>query len=409
VAFPLLATRLTKDPVLIAGVAFAASLPWLVFALPAGALADRTSRQRLLTTVEVARMVVLALLGVAVATRHLLLVELYAATFLISTFETAFDSATMAIIPQLAGDDLLHANSRLSVAQLSGEQFIGPALGGLAVAAAASVPIFLDSLSFAGSALLLAVALRPSRRLGRHGSTHRLDGFALVEPEVKSRPSFLSQIREGLTWLWQEPRMRLLCALNASLAFCQALGLAVIVIYCTRVLHLGPTAFGVFTAAAASGNTIGAWAAPRAHARFGDGGTLIGAGALGGVALLALGLTGSTGIAVVALGTEAVAVGIGRVAIMALRQRLVPLELAGRVSAALRSTVVGAASVATLFGGALVALLGPHAPFTVGGAAQIVVAIVLGGALARQLAGHEQQVVDVTDVLDVREGAVEVS
>ena len=42
---PLIAITLTRDPVLIAGLTVAASLPWLIFALPAGALVDRLDRR----------------------------------------------------------------------------------------------------------------------------------------------------------------------------------------------------------------------------------------------------------------------------------------------------------------------------------------------------------------------------
>ena len=403
VAFPLLATRLTHSPVLIAGVAFATSLPWLVLGVPAGALVDRVSRRTLLTGVELARMVVLLLLGAAIASHHLVLAEVYLAAFLITAFETLFDAATMAVVPQLVrGGDLVRANSRLQVAQLSGEQFIGPALGGVAFAIAASLPVLVDGASFAASAALLVLALRPARRIGRHARSRRDDDFELDEPvALPDRPSFLRQLREGLTWLVREPRLRLVCGLIATFAFCQGLGLGIVVIYCTRVLHLGGTGFGLFTAAAASGNTIGAWAAPRVHAWLGAGRTLLVAGLVGGAAFLLLAATSTTAIAVAALCAEAVAVGVGMVVSIALRQRLIPLELAGRVSAAMRSTIMGAGAIATILGGGLVVLAGAHAPFAIGGAAQIVAALLIGGALVRQLAAGEPGVIDLTEVVDL--------
>jgi MFS family permease len=369
---------------------------------------DRLSRRRVLTVVEVARMVVLLLLGFAIVSHHLLLWELFLATFLVATFETAFDSATTAVIPQLVPrGDLVRANSQFQVAQLSGEQFIGPALGGLAVAAAASLPVFLDGLSFAGSALLLTLALRPVRRLGRHGPSKAADGFTLAEPSRDRRSTLSSEVREGLAWLARDQRIRLLCILNASFAFCQALGLAVVVIYCTRVLRLTPTAFGIFTAAAASGNTIGAWAAPRVHRQLGAGATLLAAGVVGGLALLVVGLTSATGVAAIALGMEAVAVGVGKVAIAALRQEFVPLALAGRVNAAVRSTVVGAAAIAALLGGALTGVLDARAPFVIGGVAQVAVALVIGAALTRRLAAADREIIDLSQEVDLREQAVE--
>ena len=58
-AFPLLAAHLTDDPRLIVGVTIAAQLPWLLVALPAGAVVDRVDRRRLVVTVECARAAVL--------------------------------------------------------------------------------------------------------------------------------------------------------------------------------------------------------------------------------------------------------------------------------------------------------------------------------------------------------------
>src|SRR5579862_9141536 len=88
IAFPLLAVQLTRSPVLIAGVEFAVTAPWLVFGLLAGAFVDRASRRRLLIFVEVARMAVMLLLGAAIASHHLVLIDVYAAAFLITSLET---------------------------------------------------------------------------------------------------------------------------------------------------------------------------------------------------------------------------------------------------------------------------------------------------------------------------------
>ena len=408
VAFPLLATSLTHNPLLIAAVAFATRLPWLIVGIPAGALVDRVSRRRLLTVVEIARMSVLLLLAAAIVAHHLVLAELYVAAFIITSLGTMFDAATMAVLPQLVAEaDLVHANSRLQVAQVSGEQFIGPALGGVLFAVAVALPVAADGVSFAASAALLMIALRPPARIGRHARPRNPDAFVLEEPAVQARgPSFIVQLIEGLRWLANEPRLRLLCGLIASFAFCQGLSLGILVIYCTRVLHLTKTAFGLFIATVALGDIVGAWVAPRVTAKLGTGRTLIFAGVLGGAALLVIGTTSITGIAVLAAGVEALAAGGGMVANVTLRQRLIPLALVGRVSSAMRSATISAAALATLVGGGLVVLMGSHAPFAIGGAIQLVTAVLIGGALARRLAADERNVIDVTETLDLREPAV---
>src|ERR687893_100070 len=67
VALPLMALRVTRSPGAIAGVAVAGRLPWLFFALQAGALADRLDRRRTMTLVNVARAAVIGGLGLLVA------------------------------------------------------------------------------------------------------------------------------------------------------------------------------------------------------------------------------------------------------------------------------------------------------------------------------------------------------
>src|SRR5687768_4053548 len=65
-AFPLLAAALTRDAALIAGVTVASRLPWLLFSLVTGAIADRFDRRRLMVIADIARCAVVALLAVAV-------------------------------------------------------------------------------------------------------------------------------------------------------------------------------------------------------------------------------------------------------------------------------------------------------------------------------------------------------
>jgi MFS family permease len=104
-----------------------------------------------------------------------------------------------------------------------------------------------------------------------------------------------------------------------------------------------------------------------------------------------------------ALMVEALAVGVGNVSSVALRQRLIPLPMMGRVSSTMRSCILGAGAIATLIGGALVVLAGAHAPFAIGGVVQILAALVIGGALARRLAADERQVVDLREMIDLTE------
>src|ERR1700731_2981878 len=90
IALPLLAVTLTRRPILIAGVAVAGKLPWLLVSLPAGALADRVDRRRLAVTIEAVRAGVLVGFGVAVLLGRVPLVAVYLVAATVGALETAF-------------------------------------------------------------------------------------------------------------------------------------------------------------------------------------------------------------------------------------------------------------------------------------------------------------------------------
>ena len=183
VVLPLLAVTLTREPILVAGVAVAGRLPWLVVSLPAGALADRVDRRRLAVTIEAVRALVMVAFGFAVLLGAYSLVAIYLVAATIGTLETAFAAATRASIPTLVDpDDLPRANSYLYTAESAGEQFAGPALGGVLFAWSQCIPFFADAVSFAGSAGLLHIALPPGTEQPRPST------------------SLADDVRTGLRW-----------------------------------------------------------------------------------------------------------------------------------------------------------------------------------------------------------------
>src|SRR5918997_4085368 len=99
VAAPLLAAALTRDHALVAGLAFAQRLPWLLFALFSGALADRLDRRRAMVAVGTCRAALIGILGVAVLLDRASLPLLYVVFFLLSAGETLFDTATATVLP----------------------------------------------------------------------------------------------------------------------------------------------------------------------------------------------------------------------------------------------------------------------------------------------------------------------
>jgi MFS family permease len=135
IALPLLAITLTDSPALIAGVTIASRLPWLIFSLVAGALADRLDRRRTMIIVNVARAALLGSLALMAAVGLASLPLLYVVAFALGMAETLFDTAAQSIMPNIVEPEGLNrANGRLYAVELTMNQFVGPPVGGFLAA-----------------------------------------------------------------------------------------------------------------------------------------------------------------------------------------------------------------------------------------------------------------------------------
>jgi MFS family permease len=361
---------MTKSPVLVAGVTVAGQLPWLVFSLPAGAIADRVDRRRLVVQLELVRAAALGAFAVAVITDHRSLVALYATAFVIGACETAFWAATSACLPTIVGTETLpRANGYLLAAETSGEQFAGPALGGVVYNWQASAPFIGDALSFVASAILL-IRVIPS------SAGHRGDG------------SLLADVRFGLRWFAGNRLLRLLAAIIASFAFCQGIVLAVLVLYGLRILHLDKPGYGLFLAVGAVGNVVGGLLAGRIHARLGARWSIMAAGLVAAAGYVVLSRTSSVVVAAAGVAVQALAVSVGNVATLSLRQTVIPSELLGRVNNVFRMCVWGMLPLGGLVGGVLVSQFGLHTTFLIAGLVQVAVLILVSRRFKARMAAE---------------------
>lgn len=367
VAFPLLAVTLTSDPLLIAGVAIAGRLPALLCSVPAGALADRVDRRRLVVITNIVRTGVLAAFAVLVLAGADSLVLLYATVFVLGAGEMTFDAATQACLPAMVdGASLQRANGHVASAEVSGEQFVGPAMGGLAYAAAGALPFVADAASFAASAALLRSALPD-------------------QPVTRRRSSWGQDIAAGLRWFAGHDLLRLLAVVVGSLAFCQAMVMSELVLYGTRDMHLGRVGYGIFFAVSASGNVLGAAFAGRIHARLGTSRCVIAAAVVSGGAYLILAITTAVVSATAALFLEGVAVAVGNVTTLSLRQRVIPNDLLGRVGSAFRMFLYGMIPLGALAGGLIASQADVRRAFVVAGLTQLAVFALAAPVLVRRI------------------------
>ncbi|HSR15523.1 MAG TPA: MFS transporter, partial [Gemmatimonadales bacterium] len=175
IAYPWLASAVTRNPLLIALIAVAQRLPWLLFTLPAGVITDRVDRRKIIVGSDVVRAgltfaVALAVLGNEtrlpapadlasggeVATNLTVYAVLVVAALLIGMAEVLRDNAAQTFLPALvAPEQLERANGGLWGAEMVANSFAGPPLGSLLLGVGFALPFFFDAGTFAVAAGLV--------------------------------------------------------------------------------------------------------------------------------------------------------------------------------------------------------------------------------------------------------------
>jgi len=360
VALPLLAVHLTRDARLVALVAAAGTVPWLVFGLPVGALVDRWDRRRTMAAVDLLRTLVVAVLAVAVAVGALSIPLLVAVTFVLGTGEIFAESAALALVPQLvAPPQLERANGRLQAGEVTAGQFAGQGLGGVLFAVALALPFALDAATFLLSAALVLTLHTPTRR-----------------PLPASLRRLPAETAEGLRWLAGHRLLATLCVLLAVLAAVSGAFWAIAALYAANILGLGPTGFGVLLAVGAAGSLAGSLLAEPLAARLGTAGAIRLAVALVTLATAGLAATGSPLVAGALLVVNGIAVLVWNVVTVSLRQAIIPDRLLGRVGSAYLFIGLGAQPAGALGAGLLAHAAGLRAVFAASAALLAVTALV---------------------------------
>ena len=268
-AGPLLAASITRDPRAIAAVGVAWSLPWLLFALVSGAVADRADRRRLMVGADLVRVGSLAALTAAVLGGRASIPALAALFFVNAAAETVFDTAWQSTLPMVVErEELPRANGWLQTVEFAANGLLGPALGGVLFAAAAAAPFAVDAVSFGVSALLLATlpgrfrAARPAAGLG--------------VPAAGGRPTLRADIAEGVRWLLGHRVLRTICWVLAIENIVEMAGFTMLVLLAQDVLGLDARGYGLLLACLAVGGVVGGTVAARLHRHLGDQGSVVG-------------------------------------------------------------------------------------------------------------------------------------
>ena len=323
----------------------ALTLPFVLVAIPAGFLADRISRRRLMAGAEALRAAALLAILLLIGLNWLTLPLLALSGFIAVCGTVVYSVAAPALVPSLVSAQALPtANARIELARTIAFAG-GPALGGVLVGWLGAAPAF----AFAAALSVIAVVL--------------LSG--LYEPQRSTAPRRhpLHEIREGAAFVMQHPLLRPVFVTQFIFNTGSFLLLAVFVPYAVRHLALSATGIGITLAMYGVGMVVGALLATRVMRRV-TFGTVIGFGPVTGFAA-------STIIALTTLIPSAPLAGLGFfllgvgpilwvISTTTLRQSVTPPSLLGRVSA-INILSYGARPLGSAFGAVIGGLYGAEA------------------------------------------------
>jgi MFS family permease len=362
-AAPLMASALTDDPRLIAGVTMALTLPYALFGIPAGVLVDRVDLRRAMTGIDFFRGAAVLAFSLSVALGWANLYALYVCFFLIGSCETFFRNASQVLVPSVVpGRLLVEANGRILASQTASNQFVGPLVGSALFGLAAAVPFGIDAATFFVSASLL-MGLRMAKPPGGPAA-----------PAATARPGLLADMATCARWLLHHRLLRNLAIVAGTINLVQTGGMAVLVVHVHTRLGLGDFGYGLLLACQAAGAVVAARVSALLARRIGAAWALVGVAACLGLGNAVIWLVPAGWAVGLALAMAACAGVTWDVVVVVLRQTLIPKELQGRVNSVYRLLAWGAMPVGAGLAGVVSQEFGTPKVFAIGAAIMALVA-----------------------------------
>lgn len=322
-------------------------LPYLLFTLPAGLLADRRRRRPILLWSNLGRGLLIALVPALALPGALRIEHLYLIGFGVGTLTVVFDVTYWSYLPSIVRrDQLVEGNSRL-MATSAIASVGGPGLGGILVQLlTAPFALLVDAASFLASAFSLAM-IRTRE----------------PAPERAADGAIAADLREGFATVSRHPILRALAATAGSYNLFDAWISALFVLFAVDVLGLSPGALGLVFAAGAAGALAGSVAAAPVARRIGIGPAVVWAVVFECAALLPIAVAGgpaplAIGVLLVAFFVNGAGVSLSSVQAISVRQTVTPDRLLGRMTASYRLIGYGGIPIGAFLGGLMGELVG---------------------------------------------------
>ena len=323
--------RVSDSPLFLSLMATVASLPFFLFTLPAGALADMVNRKKMMFVMNI--WLAIAAGGLAVC-GWLNLMNPYVllfAVFLIGTGFAFYSPAWTAIQPEIVRNEELPSAATLGGLQLNISGIIGPAIGGLMLRFVAPTTVFaINAICF----LMLLLAIRQLK------SPHAPANLPLE--------NFVESFVTAIRYVRYAPGIQIVLARNLLFAFFISIIPALIPVVGLRELHLDPSNLGLVFTCMGVGSVLGAvLILPWARGRFHSNSVTLLANVLVAIVFLLMGTVRDPILFLFAAALAGVAWTMAASELWVAGQRAMPSWARGRMNA----TVIMAAQGAMALGG----------------------------------------------------------
>src|SRR6266446_505683 len=360
----------TGSPLLLSLMSTVASLPFFLFTLPAGALADKVDRQKLVCTINVcmaATAFALAVLGWLHLLNPCLILG---CVFFIGVGFAINAPAWTSIMPQIVSDAELPSAATLSGLQFNISGIIGPALGGLLVPLAGANFVFaLNAACFFLVILSILQWKQPT-----------------VSPKVSSQ-GFSYSIGTTIRYLRCAPELQIVLARNFLFTLFISAIPAVVPVIGLKVLHLNSGNLGLLFTSMGVGSVIGALGvAPWFRARFSPNDLTLSANLLVILAYVLMGFVRQTELFLLVAALAGMGWTLSASELWVAAQRAVPDWARGRMNATIMMVSQGGMVIGGVIWGSLAAITGPG--YTLFGAALLfLISLLLSAQLSIDLTG----------------------
>jgi MFS family permease len=244
VALAWLVVELTSSPIAVGALAFCRFIPFTLFGLVAGVVADRIDNRKLVIATQSVSMLLSAILATLVLTGTESLWLVYVLAVLGGT-ALVFDApGRHALTFQMVGRDELPNAVALNASLFNASRVVGPAVGGVLIAA------FGVGLCFAINTFTFIAVLAGLLMM-------RKEELVPVE-RAKEPPTMMRGIGEGLSWVLRSPDMRLVLAMVTVVSTVGFNFHVILPLLASDTLDTGPEVFGILSACFGGGALVGA-------------------------------------------------------------------------------------------------------------------------------------------------------